>query len=118
MATKNKEATRFFSSKHENSIAKALKGRVNSSSGSGHFDKGDVVVDSANMLIEAKCSMSPKQSVSIKREWLDKNKEESFAVRKANSAVCINFEPEGDNYYLINEKLMKFLVDKLSEENE
>ncbi len=116
MATKNKEATRYYSFQHEQSISKALGAKVQSNSGAGLWNKGDLVHEGASMLIEAKCCMSEKQSVSVKREWVEKNKEEGFAIRKENQAVCINFEPNGNNYYLINEKLMKFLVEKLEEE--
>ena len=115
--TKNKEATRYYSDAHEKSICKALGGTQNSNSGAGHFSKGDVIVKDASLLIEAKCCMSPKSSVSIKKEWIDKNKQEGFMVRRDNQAVCINFEPGGENYYVINEKLMKFLVEKLVTEN-
>ena len=116
-APKNKECTRAFSDAHEKSICKALGGRQTANSGAGNFNKGDVVIDDASFLIEAKCCMSPKASVSIKREWVEKNKHEGFMTRRSNQAVCINFEPDGDNYYLINERLMRFLVEKLSEEN-
>lgn len=114
---KNTSSTRFYSDAHEKSICKALGAKQQSNSGAGHFNKGDVVHESASLLIEAKCCMKPKDSVSVKREWVEKNKSEGFAIRKANQAVCINFEPDGNNYYLINERLMKFLVEKLEEEN-
>lgn len=114
---KNPDATRTFSDVHEKSICKALNGRQNSNSGAGHFAKGDVVVPKASLLIEAKCSMSEKKSVSIKKEWIDKNKEEGFATGFYNQAVCVNFGPGTDNYYVINERLMKFLVEKLIQEN-
>ena len=116
MATKNKDSTRYYSDRHEKSICKALGARQQSNSGAGHFNKGDVVHEGASLLIEAKCTMTPKKSVSIKKEWLDKNRSEKFAIRKSNSAVCINFEPDGDNFYIIDEKLMRYLVDKLSDE--
>ena len=115
--TNNKDATRYYSSRHEESIAKALGGKRRTSSGSSKFQKGDIIHESADMLIEAKCSMKPKTSFSIKKEWLEKNKEESFSLRKSNSAVCFNFEPEGNNYYIINEKLMKVLINHLISEN-
>ena len=114
---KNKESTRYFSDAHEKSICKALGGTQNSNSGAGNFAKGDVVVKDASLLIEAKCCMKPKDSVSIKREWIEKNKQEGFMTRKANQVVCINFEPDGENYYIINEKLMKFLVEKIILDN-
>ena len=114
---KNPDATRTFSDVHEKSICKALNGRQNSNSGAGHFAKGDVVVPEASLLIEAKCSMSEKKSVSIKKEWIDKNKQEKFAQRLSNSALCFTFAPDSENYYVIDEKLMKFLVEKLAEED-
>ena len=114
----NTSSTRYYSDAHEKSICKALGARQQPNSGAAKFNKGDVVHDGASMLIEAKCTMSEKQSVSVKKEWFEKNKSESFGVRKSNQAVCINFEPDGDNYYIINERLMRFLVDKLQEEGE
>ena len=113
----DKESTRFYSTNHENSICKALNAQRQSNSGAGNFQKGDVVHKEADMLIEAKCSMSSKSSFSIKKDWLEKNKEESFYIRRSSNALCFNFEPEGNNYYVINEKLMKFLIEKLSEDN-
>ena len=100
---------------HEDSICKALGATKQSNSGAGNFKKGDVVHNGASMLIEAKTTMSPKQSVSIKKEWIEKNKKEAFLIRKSDSCVCFNFEPDGDNYYIIDEKLMKFLIRKLEE---
>lgn len=117
MAIKSSESTRSFSDAHEKSICKALGATQQSNSGAGRFHKGDVIHNGASMLIEAKCVMSPKQSVSLKKEWIEKNKAESFAIRKLNQAVCVNFEPGGPNYYVINESLMKFLIEKLVEEN-
>ena len=113
----NKESTRYFSDKHEKSVCKALGAFQQSNSGAGKFSKGDVVQKEASMLIECKCSMTEKNSISIKKEWIEKNKAEGFGCRLSNNAVCINFGPESNNYYVINESLMKFLVEKLIEEN-
>lgn len=113
--TKNDTSTRAYSDKHEKSVCKALDARQQPNSGAGLWRKGDVVQEDASILIECKCSMSPKKSVSIKKDWIDKNKKESFFNRLSNTAICINFEPNGDNYYVIDEKLMKLLCDKLKE---
>lgn len=115
--TKNKESTRYFSTKHEESICKALGGKRTPNSGAGNFKKGDIIVSNADLLVEAKCSMSPKTSFSVKKEWLEKNKKEAFMNRNSNSCLCFNFEPDGSNYYVINEKLMKYLIECLSAEN-
>lgn len=110
--------TRYYSDLHEKSVCKALGAVQQSNSGAGKFSKGDVVLREASMIIECKCAMSEKNSVSIKKEWFEKNKNEGFSCRLPNNAVCINFGPDSNNYYVINERLMKFLVDKLMEENE
>lgn len=112
----NKESTRYYSDLHEKSVCKALGATKQSNSGAGKFAKGDVVINSIGMLIECKCTMTEKQSVSIKREWVEKNKAEGFSCRLPNNAICFNFGPDTNNYYVINEKLMKFLVEKLQEE--
>ena len=112
---KNENSTRAYSDKHEKSVCKALDAKQQPNSGAGLWRKGDVVQEDASLLIECKCSMKPKSSVSIKKEWIEKNKKESFFNRLSNTAICINFEPDGDNYYLINETLMKVLCDKLKE---
>lgn len=117
MSTKNKSATRFYSDTHEKSICKALGAKQQSNSGAGRFRKGDVIQDEASLLIEAKTCMTEKESFSIKKDWIIKNKDEAFAIRKSNSCICFNFGPQQENYYVINEKLMKFLVEKLIEEN-
>ena len=34
-------------------------------------------------------------------------------MKLENHCLCFNFEPNGDNFYIIDSKLMKFLVEKL-----
>lgn len=113
--TKNKESTRYASQKHEESVAKALNGRRQPNSGASKFSAGDVVTN--QFLIECKTCLTEKQSFTIKRDWLEKNKEEMFSVRKRLSALCFNFGNNTSNYYIISEPLMKYLVDKIDEEN-
>lgn len=116
--TKNAESTRYFSSRQEQYIAKLLDGYANSSSGSGNFSKGDVIVKDASLLVECKTCVAPKESFSIKNDWINKNKEEAFAMRLDNHCIAFNFGPDAPNYFVIDEKLMSFLVDKLKEELE
>ena len=117
MKNKNTNSTRYYSDLHESSVAKALQGVRVPNSGAGKFSAGDIINKTASMLIECKTVMTEKQSVSVKQEWLAKNKEEAFLNRLDNSCLCINFGPGTKNYYVIDEKLMKFLVEKLEEEN-
>lgn len=114
--TKNKDSTRYYSSNQESYIAKILNGRVRANSGATLFSKGDVVNEKASFLIECKTCVKDKESFSIKKEWLIKNKEEAFANRLSNSCIAFNFGPDQDNYFIINEKLMKFLIEKIEED--
>jgi len=113
----SKKSTRYYSDIHEKSVCKALKAKQQSNSGAGLFAKGDVVQREASILIECKTCVTEKQSVSIKKDWLEKNEKEKYDVHLNNSSLCFNFGPNTDNYYVINEKLMKFLIEKLEEEN-
>lgn len=110
-------STREFSSKQEHYIAKLLGGDRTPNSGAGRFSPGDVQVPSADMLVECKTSMSEKSSFSIKADWITKNKEEAHSNRFSNSCIAFNFGPDKPNYFVIDEKLMRFLVEKLSEES-
>lgn len=112
----NKESTRYFSDIHEKSICKLLDAEQTSNSGAGRFKKGDVIQKDASLLIECKTVMTPKNSVSIKKEWILKNKEEAFENRLDNSCIAFNFGPGENSYFVINESLMEFLVEKLKED--
>ena len=101
------KSTRYFSNKQEKHVAKSLKGRQTANSGATPFQKGDVEL--SNILVECKTKTSPSESMSIKKEWLEKNEEEAFAMGKPYSALCFSF---GDlhndrQYYIINEDMFK-----------
>lgn len=108
--------SRFYSNKQEKNVAKAVKGRKTANSGATNFSKGDVVTNL--FLIECKTCMSDKQSISFKKEWIDKNKQEAFAMNKPYNAVAFNFGPNSENYYVIDERLFKTLNDYLKGEKE
>lgn len=114
--TKNEESTRFYSSSQEHKVAQLLDGYQVSNSGAGKFKKGDVQVPKASLLVECKTCTSKKESFSIKEDWIKKNKEEAFANRLFNTCIAFNFGPNEPNYFIIDEKLMKFLVEKLQED--
>lgn len=100
--------TRYYSNRQERKVAKAVGGRKTANSGATDFNKGDVVT--ANWLIECKTCTSEKKSFTIKKDWLDKNKEEAFACRKEYNAVAFDFGGK-DNYYIIDEQTFKLLVE-------
>ena len=114
---KNKEATRYFSSIQERYIANNFNGILSSNSGAATFSAGDVLNKDASLLIECKTCMTEKKSFSIKKEWIKKNREEAFTQRVFNGCIAFNFGPEQENFFVIDEKLMKFLIEKLEEEN-
>lgn len=119
MTLNKKISTREASSIQEKRIADKLNGVVCANSGAGLWDKSDIKVEDASLSIECKTCMTPKKSFSIKKEWLEKNKDEAFRNRLSNNIIAFNFDYEDKNdYYVIDDKLMKFLVKKLIEENE
>ena len=117
MPKEEKKPTRFYSKAQEDYISDLLDATRQPNSGAGHFRKGDVIKYDASLLIECKTPTSEKDSFSIKKEWIEKNKEEAFSQRVFDGCIAFAFEPSGKNYFVIDEKLMKFLVEKLTEEN-
>lgn len=114
---KNKESTRYASDVQEKRVCSKLGGVRTPNSGASLFKKGDIQIPDIGLLIECKTCMTPKNSFSIKKEWLEKNKQELFASGLSNSVVAFNFDYEDKNdYYVIDDKLMKYLVEKLREE--
>lgn len=113
---KNKESTRYYSDLQESYVSKLLNCYRQSNSGAGKFNKGDLINKDASLLIECKTCVSNKDSFSVKKEWLTKNKEEKHSMRIENDCIAFNFGPNSENYFIIDEKLMKFLVSKLAEE--
>lgn len=109
------KSTRFYSDRQEKQIVKKIGGKQSSNSGATSFSKGDI--KTKDFLIEAKTVTTVKDSFSIKKSWLIKNKEEAFAMNRRYAALAFNFGPDEENYYIINEKLFKELV-KYIEGNE
>lgn len=109
--------TRFYSNKQEKDVAKKLGGKVQSNSGATPFYKGDV--DNRAFLIECKTATKQKESISIKKAWLDKLKEETFAMNRTNYSLCFNFGGlnNHENFYIINERTFLLLNKLLEEEN-
>ena len=102
-----KNNTRYFSNKQEKHVAKAVGGKQTANSGATMFSKGDVRLN--DWLLECKTKTSPSQSISIKKEWLEKNEEEAFSMNKHHSALVFNFGDlhNAQNYYIINEQEFK-----------
>ena len=105
--------TRWYSSRQEKKVAKAVGGKKTANSGATAFSKGDVVTQS--FLIEAKTVTSEQKTFTMKKEWFEKNKEEAFAMNKPYSALVFDFG-DGEQHYVIDQKLFKLLVNYLEAE--
>lgn len=115
-----KISTRFFSKTQESAVAKIVGGKTVANSGARPYAKGDITKpadysDAENYqaqeswLIEAKTCMTPKQSFSIKKQWLETIKEEAFQAGKMNYALVFSFGPKQENYYILTEQKFKEL---------
>lgn len=94
--------TRDYSTEQEKHIAKVIGGRLTQNSGGTKFGGGDVVTD--KFLIEAKTTTKEKTTFGIKKDWLKKAREQAFEQGKEKYALAFQFEPNGDNYYIISER--------------
>lgn len=111
----NNKSTRYYSDEQERRIAKKLGGKVQSNSGGTRFGGGDI--HTPLFLIEAKTSTEPKQSFSVKKQWLEKAKLQAFEQGKLYSAVAISFDNIHD-YYIVDENVFRYLHDLLEKEEE
>ena len=93
--------TRYYSDKQEKHIAKAIGGKQVANSGATPFNKGDVIDE--NWLIECKTKTKDGKSFTVQKSWLEKNKEEAFAMGKSHSALVFDFG-DGKNHYVLDEK--------------
>jgi len=100
--TYNRNCTRYYSSRQEKKVAKVLEGKTVSNSGAATFVAGDVQTE--EWLVECKTSTTAKASFGIKREWLEKNREEAFAMGKHYNALCFDYGNGGQRYYIVDEK--------------
>ena len=104
----SKNRGKDYSASQENDIARLLGGRVQSNSGGTRFGGGDV--HTQQFFIEAKTPTKEQTSFSIKKEWVDKMREQAFEQGKNQCALAFRFCPEGDDYFVINSRLMRELV--------
>ena len=107
-----KKPTRYYSSKQEKSVAQATGGKQTSNSGATNFGgKGDVLLPGHSFLIECKTKTTPSDSISIRKEWIEKNAQEAAFEGKAYSAIAFNFGPGERSYYIIDEFLFQDLLE-------
>lgn len=109
-----KGTTRYYSHKQEDYIKNLVGGKLSSNSGAANFSAGDVYDD--YFAYECKTVTKPKQSISLKKEWLEDNELERLQLHKPYGAVVVQFEPDGENYFVLSEKTFKKMLDKLKSE--
>lgn len=107
-----KKPTRYYSSKQEKSVAKAVNGTQTPNSGATPWIKGDVSTN--KVLLECKTKTSASDSISIKKAWLEKNREEALFMGKPYNALAFNFGPDQENFYIIDEYLFEELLEYLN----
>ena len=107
--------TRFYSKLQEREVAKKLKGKTTANSGATLFYKGDVVTE--DWCIECKTATEAKASMSIKREWFQKLREEAFGTGKPYSALVFNYGPGTNNHYVIDEKTFMRMMELFEKED-
>lgn len=105
------KTTRDASNRQESKVAKIVGGKKTANSGAPMFTGGDVT--SEQFLIECKTKMKPSDSISIKKEWLTKIKEEASFVGKKHTALVFNFGPDEPNYAIVDMYLFNSLLDAL-----
>lgn len=105
----DKKKTRHFSSKQEKQVAKQLNGKVTPNSGATPFAPGDVILD--NWLIECKTKVKESDSISIKKEWIEKLKQESMFMGKEYEALIFNFGDD-KNYVILDITTFQELLEK------
>ena len=103
--------TRHYSKHQENKVASKFNGNRTLNSGATPFQKGDILLE--NCLLECKTKTKSSESISIQKEWLEKNEKEALFMGKENSAVAFNFGPGENQYYIINEWMFQKLLEIL-----
>ena len=115
---KQGKPNRYYSNMQEKAVAKEIGGKQTKNSGATFFQKSDVYTDLFNL--ECKTKMTNSDSISIKREWFEKQIKENIQMGKKYSAIVFNFGPDApynENHYIINEQLFLVLQEYLKESN-
>lgn len=107
--------TRDYSDMQEKHIAKVTGGKVQSNSGGTKFGGGDV--HTKHFLIEAKTPTKDQKGFTIKKEWMNKMRQQAFEQGKSESVLAFRFSPDDQqDYYVLNQwQFLLFL--KYMEEN-
>lgn len=94
-------ATRDFSKKQEDTVAKYLDGHTTPNSGATGFKKGDVLV--YDTIVECKTKTKPATTHSIKKEWIETLRKECVSMGYLYWAIVFDFGTQeiADQYAII-----------------
>ena len=96
---KNRNSTRYKSNQQERRIASRFAdGKQVIGSGSTPFLKGDVITN--DLFIECKTKAKESTQITVKKEWLDKAREQAYQMRKPNYILALSFG-DGKDYYMM-----------------
>ena len=73
--------------------------------------KSDVLTE--DFAIECKTKTTHSESISIKKEWFEKQKQEMVFMGKQHSAIVFSFGPDEEQHYIIDEYLFQYLIECL-----
>lgn len=97
-----------YSILQEKRVAKITNGKQTVASGGTTFGGGDVLT--SNWFFECKTVTTPKNSYSIKKQVIEKMKEQAFEQQKDYSALVFRFGPIEKDYYVVDEDTFKYLL--------
>lgn len=107
--------TRKVADNHERRVAKALGAQQTVASGQVPFAVGDV---SDNLfLYECKTRMNLSKSYTIQKEVLDKLEQERRQALKPAAALVFTFGCD-QNYYIVDQRVFKQLLEAYRREND
>lgn len=113
-----KLSNKYYSKVQEKRVAKKSGGKAQVNSGATRFQKGDVKISDIGILIECKTKTAESETISIKKEWIYKLREEAIGMgyNPNRATLSISFGDEKD-YYLISDKFFEELLYLLRKEN-
>lgn len=114
----NRNCTRAFSDRQEKEVASFTGGEQTVNSGSTAFTKGDVLCKDIGLMIECKTCTKDRDSFSVRKEWLEKDRMDGFGSRMPYQALAFNFGPGSKgNLFVIDERLMSILLEAMRRGN-
>jgi hypothetical protein len=109
-------STRDYSKRQETEIAKKTGGKVQSNSGGTRFGGGDV--HTQYCFIEGKTPMKPQKNFTIQAQWVEKAREQAFEQGKQFGIIAFRFDPNGDDFYVLDERAFNFFRECLEKGDE